>query len=52
MEKAIDKDRVRTDDSSHAVTFEVQAVATTPFAVDAQIYYKRKLSVYTFYNLR
>ena len=48
VEKAVDKDRAKADDSYHSVTFDLQAVLTTPFAGDAQIYYKRKLSVYNF----
>ena len=48
VEKAVDKDRAKADDSYHSVTFDLQAVLTTPFAGDAHIYYKRKLSVCNF----
>ena len=44
----MDKDRAKADDSYHSVTFDLLAVLTTPSAGDAQIYYKRKLSVYNF----
>ena len=47
-EKAVDKDRAKADDIYHSVTFDLQAVLTTPFAGDARIYYKRKLSLYNF----
>ena len=47
-EKAVDKDKAKAEESYHAVIFDLQAVLTTPFAGDAQIYYKRKLSVYNF----
>ncbi len=43
VEKAVDKDRAKADESYRAVTFDLQAVLTTPFAGDAQIYYKGKL---------
>ena len=42
----MDKDRAKADDSYHSVTFDLHAVLMTPFAGDAQIYYKRKLAVY------
>lgn len=29
-------------------TFDVQVVLTLPYAVDCQIYYKRKLSLFNF----
>ena len=46
VEKAVDdKDRAKADDSYHSVIFDLQAVLMTAFA-DAEIYYKRKLSVY------
>ena len=48
VEKAVDKDRAKADHSYHSVIFDLQAVLTTPFAGDAQIYYKRKLSLYNF----
>ena len=48
MEKAVNKDGAKADDSYQNVTFDLQAVLTTPFAGDAQLYYKRKLSVYNF----
>ena len=48
VETAVDKDRAKADDSYHSVTFDLQAVLTTSFAGDAQLYYKRKLSVYNF----
>ena len=48
VEKAVDKDRAKADDSYHSVTFDMQAVLTTPIAGDAHIYCKRKLSVYNF----
>ena len=44
----MDKDIPKADDSYHSVTFDLQAVLMTPFARDAHIYYKRKLSVYNF----
>ena len=44
----MDKDRAKADDSYHSVTFDLQAVLTSPFAGDAHIYCKRKLSVYNF----
>ena len=48
VEKAVVKYRAKTDGSYHAVTFDLHAVLTTPFARDARIYYKRKLPIYTF----
>ena len=52
VENAVDKDRAKADESYRAVTFDLQAVLTTPFAGDAQIYYKGKLSVchFTIYD--
>ncbi|ESO96671.1 hypothetical protein LOTGIDRAFT_143772 [Lottia gigantea] len=47
-EKTKDKIRAKTDDQYHAVTFDLEAVLTTPHAGDAQIYYKQKLAVYNF----
>ena len=47
-EKAVNKDKAKAEESYHCVTFDLQAVLTTPFAGDAQIYYKRKLAVYNF----
>ncbi|KAJ8049014.1 hypothetical protein HOLleu_01555 [Holothuria leucospilota] len=47
-EKEADKRRVKEDDSFHSVTFDLQALLSTPYAGDSQIYYRRKLSVYNF----
>ncbi|XP_064639792.1 uncharacterized protein LOC135495259 [Lineus longissimus] len=47
-EKKEDKRKAKESDDYHAVSFDLEAVLTTPFAGDAQIYYKRKLAVYNF----
>ena len=47
MKKA-DKDEAANDPSLRAITFDLEAVLTTPFAGDSQIYYKRKFAVYNF----
>jgi len=46
--KKSDKEKPTTDTSFRAITFDLQAVLNLPHAGDAQIYYKRKLSVYNF----
>jgi len=46
--KAADKLKAEKEPSFETISFDLQAVLTTPHAGDAQIYYKRKLSVYNF----
>ncbi|ESO90015.1 hypothetical protein LOTGIDRAFT_175845 [Lottia gigantea] len=47
-ENNTDKEQAKIDNTLHTVSFDLQAVLRTPHAGDAQIYYKRKLSVYNF----
>lgn len=46
--KNADKLLAKSDNTVMSITFDLQAVLTTPFAGDAQIYYLRKLSAYNF----
>lgn len=42
------KEMNKKEENSVTATFDLQAVLSVPFAGDAQIYYRRKLSVYNF----
>ena len=46
--KKNDKIAASFDPTFVAVTFNLGAILTTPFAEDSQIYYKRKLAIYNF----
>jgi hypothetical protein len=48
MKKADKEAAAASSDTLRAITFDLEAVLTTPFAGDSQIYYKRKLAVYNF----
>lgn len=47
-EKSRDKVKACSDQSYRAITFDLEAVLSTPHAGDSQIYYRRKLAVYNF----
>ncbi|KAK6174152.1 hypothetical protein SNE40_017481 [Patella caerulea] len=47
-EKNTDKEKAKLDERFMSVSFDLEAVLNLPHAGDAQIYYKRKLSVYNF----
>jgi len=47
-EKHKDKLAAASNEAYRAITFDLQAVLSTPHAGDSQIYYRRKLAVYNF----
>ena len=53
-EKMTDKPRAVVDPSVHVVTFDLDAVLSTPCSLVSQVYYERKLSSYnvSVYSLR
>ena len=46
QEKQEDKEKAKDDKSYQAVTFDLEAVLSTPCSLVSQVYYKRKLSCY------
>ena len=46
LEKQRDKEQAKTNNGYHSVTFDLEAVLSTPCSLVSQAYYKRKLSCY------
>lgn len=46
--KKIDKQKAILDNGStfRAITFDLEAILSVPYAGDSQLYYKRKLNIY------